>query len=81
VAGIGPAVNDDEPIFSKQAVVAGVIDETRDKELLLRPFRKIPADRGAIVEFRKTNAGMRTAGTDDDRKLQLSRDLRDRSFD
>src|SRR6202035_5194609 len=73
VAGIGPAVNDDDTVFAKQAVIAGVVDETRDEEFRLRPHLEISADRGAIVYPGEPDAGMRTQRPDNDRKFDVSR--------
>src|SRR3984885_10742981 len=60
MAGIGPAIDDDDAVFAKQAVVVGVVDEARDEEFLLRPFQKISADCGGIVDPGEPDAGMRT---------------------
>src|ERR1700733_11500318 len=76
MAGIGPAVDDDDAVFAKQAVIVGVVDEARDKEFLLRPLRKISADRGAIVNPGESCAGMRTQRPHDDRKFEVSRKAR-----
>src|SRR5260370_22324820 len=51
VAGIGPAIDDDDPVFAKQAVIVGVIDEARDEEFLLQPVRKKSIDRRPIIEL------------------------------
>jgi len=56
--GDGPAIDDDDAILAKQAIIAGVIDETRDEKFLLRSFREISADRGAIVDLGQSDARM-----------------------
>ena len=58
-------------VASIVAVVAGVVDERRDEELLLRPLREISGNGGGIIELGEACARMRTAGTDDDRKPEL----------
>src|ERR1700691_5839211 len=73
MAGIGPAVDHDDAVFAKQAVIAGVVDEARDKEFLLRPLRKISADRGVIVDPGESDAGMRTHRPHNDRKSEVNR--------
>src|SRR5450631_1412818 len=61
VACIRPAVDEDDAILAKQAVVVGVVDKTRHEKFLLRPLREIYRYRGAIVELGETDAGMRAA--------------------
>src|SRR5258708_22786121 len=58
VATIWPAIDDDDTILAKQAIIVGVIDETRDEKFLLRSFREISADRGAIVDLGQSDARM-----------------------
>src|SRR5476649_712155 len=70
VACVRPAVDEDNAILAKQAVIVGVVDKARDEKTLLRPRCKIFRYRGTIVEFGKPEAGMRTARTDNDRKLE-----------
>src|SRR5580704_16142020 len=69
------ALNDDNPVFAEQAIAAGVIDKTRDEELLLLPPAEIAFDRGGIVELRQTRPRMRAAGSHDEGKCKIGRDV------
>ena len=53
VAGVRPAIDEDDPVLAKQTVLIGVIDKARDEEFLFLPLVEIALERGAIVELRK----------------------------
>ena len=76
VAGIGPAVDEDDAVFAKQTVGTGIVDEAGDEEFLLRPLREISADRGAIVDPGEPDAGMRTARPHDHAEIRSRRRCR-----
>src|SRR5881275_999871 len=78
VAGVRPTFHEDDPVLAEQAILAGVVDEARDKKFLLRPCLEISADRGSIIELGEPDARMRTAWPDDGRKLQLGSKLAER---
>src|ERR1700680_2842392 len=56
VASIGPAIDHDDAIFAEQAIIAGIVDEARNKKFLLRSFLEISADRGAVVDLCQSGA-------------------------
>ena len=51
MAGIGPAIDENNAIFAEQTVVPGIIDKAGDEEFLLRPVREISGDHGADRRF------------------------------
>src|ERR1700753_3209799 len=59
VTGVGPAIDEYEPVLAKQAIVVSVVDESRDEEVLLLPLSEIALKRDAIVDLRKPPARMR----------------------
>src|SRR5260221_8675257 len=75
VARVRPAVDENDAVLAKQAVIAGVIDEARDEEFLLLTFCEISIDRGAVIDLGEPDARMRSARPDDDRKLELRRNV------
>ena len=58
MAGIGPSVDQNDAIFSEQAVVATIIDKARREEQVLRMLAEIAFDRADVVKLCKTSAGM-----------------------
>src|SRR5713226_628625 len=76
VAGIRPSIDEDDSIFAKQTIIVGIIDEARHEKFQLRSFCEISDYCGAIIELGEPDAGMRTTRPDDDRKLQLGRNVR-----
>jgi hypothetical protein len=80
MACVGPAIDENNAVLAKQAVLVGVIDEARDEEFLLRPFRKISSDRGAIIDFGEPDARMRTARPNDDRRPELGCNVREQKI-
>ena len=58
VTGVGPAVHEDHAVFAEQAVVAGIVDVPRNKELFFLALIEIARHRLTIIYFGKTDAGM-----------------------
>ena len=75
VASIGAAVDEHDSVLAKQAVFTGIIDETRDEEILLLPFGEIAPKRELVVDLHKPPARMRSSRPDDERKDEASRDV------
>src|ERR1700745_3799914 len=65
VAGIGLAIDESEAVLAEQAVVARIVDETRDKEQLLAALGEVTRHRLGGVDACQARPRMRAARADD----------------
>ena len=52
--GKGPPIDEAYAIFSEQAVIVGVVDKLRNKELRLRPLAQILLERAKVTKLRQS---------------------------
>ncbi len=78
VAGVRLAVDEDDPVFAEQAVLARIVDKSRDEELLFFAPFEIARHRRAVVDLGETDTGVRSARPHDDGKGKFGRDAGER---